>query len=105
MGVPRLSRHHWLGQATDFRNPTAWVILPTALRRHGLRVVIRTNDHPPPHVHVRAGSGMVKIMIAENRFTDRRRMDQATLRMAMRTVRDNRAFLLQAWKRIHGEGN
>ena len=41
--------------------------MPTILSFRGLRVVIYTNDHWPPHVHVIAPEARAKIALGEAR--------------------------------------
>lgn len=38
--------------------------MPTIFVVAGYRVMILTNDHPPPHVHVIGGAGRAKIRLA-----------------------------------------
>jgi hypothetical protein len=78
--------------------------VPTVLRQHGLRVVIRLNDHPPPHVHVRAAGCEVKMTIREGRVMGAWGASTAVKQRVRDLVRENREDLLEAWERIHGEG-
>ena len=41
--------------------------MPTILRFRGLRVMIYTHDHWPPHVHVIAPEAQAKIALGEAR--------------------------------------
>jgi hypothetical protein len=78
--------------------------VPTVLRQHGLRVVIRLNDHPPPHVHVRAAECEVKMTIRDCRVMNAWGASAAVKQRVRNVVRENREHLLEAWERIHGEG-
>jgi hypothetical protein len=79
--------------------------VPTVLREANLRVVIYTDDHPPPHVHVfgdgetriallgRDGSAEVVRIVGADRRESRRALD---------IVREKRDYLLERWRDIHG---
>lgn len=76
----------------------------TVLRAGGLRVVIYVNDHLPAHVHV-FGDGEAKIsLVGEDGpslvWTDN--MTRSEVRRSMRIIAEQRTFLLQRWKDIHG---
>ncbi|MBX9815640.1 MAG: hypothetical protein A4S12_06580 [Proteobacteria bacterium SG_bin5] len=76
--------------------------MPTVHREHGLRFIIYTDDHPPPHVHV-TGPGIAKIMLEPAiALVNARGLSQADVGRALDVVRENRGMLLEAWKRIHG---
>ncbi len=75
------------------------------LRRHGLRVVIYRDDHPPAHVHVAGDSeakidligvdGTPKLLFADG-------LKRSDIRRAMDMVVGNRDDLLRRWREIHG---
>jgi hypothetical protein len=76
----------------------------TVLRSDGFRVVIYINDHLPAHVHV-FGNGEAKInLVGEDGpslvWADN--MTRGEVRRSMRIVAEQRAFLLQRWRDIHG---
>ncbi|MEC3910199.1 DUF4160 domain-containing protein [Sphingobium sp. CR2-8] len=79
--------------------------MPTVLREGNLRVVIYTDDHPPPHVHV-FGEGETKIaLLAPEGGADVVRIvgaDRRESRRALQIVREKRDYLLERWKAIHG---
>ncbi len=79
--------------------------MPTVLREGALRVVIYTDDHPPPHVHV-FGNGESKIALggADGKPMLVRAVgaDFRESRRALRIVREKREYLLEQWNRIHG---
>lgn len=74
------------------------------LRRHGLRVVIYRDDHPPAHVHV-VGDGEAKIDLIgvdgtpKLLFADG--FKRSDVRRAMEIVTDSRDDLLRRWREIH----
>lgn len=79
--------------------------MPTVLREANLRIVIYTDDHPPPHVHV-FGNGETKIaLFGQDSVADVVRIvaaDQRESRRALQIVREKRDYLLERWKDIHG---
>lgn len=79
--------------------------MPTVLREAGLRIVIYTDDHPPPHVHI-SGDGETKIaLIGQDGSPAVVRIigaDRRESRRALEIVREKRDYLLERWKGIHG---
>jgi len=79
--------------------------VPTVLRDSNLRVVIYTDDHPPPHVHV-FGDGETKIaLFGRDGAADVVRIvgaDRRESRRALQIVREKRDYLLERRKAIHG---
>jgi len=76
----------------------------TVHRAYGFRVVIFTNDHSPPHVHVFGQGGEAKITlegpagITLDWVVGVRRGD---LRKVMREVQRERQRLITTWRNIH----
>jgi hypothetical protein len=64
--------------------------------------MIHTDDHPPPHVHVRAPGGEVKVMLDPLRVGGSRGVQVQEVVDAVRLVEANREHLLACWRRIHG---
>ena len=79
--------------------------MPTVLRDANLRVVIYTDDHPPPLVHV-FGNGETKIaLLGQDDVADVVRIvgaNRRESRRALQIVREKRDYLLERWKAIHG---
>ncbi len=79
--------------------------MPTVLRDGNLRVVIYTDDHPPPHVHV-FGDGETRIALhgndGEPEVTRSVAANIRESRRALQIVRENRTYLLERWADIHG---
>jgi hypothetical protein len=79
----------------------------TVLRQDGWRFVIYTDDHVPPHVHVkRRGGGEVKVSlpppgeyVAVLRVRD---LPTHEAVRATRLVEEHRELLLREWEKIHG---
>lgn len=78
----------------------------TVLRTNGWRFVIYTDDHPPPHVHVKGTGGEAKVSLPPpGHPVQVLRVTMLTTREAMRAVRlveEHRATLLASWRTIHG---
>ena len=80
--------------------------MPTILRFRGLRVMIYTNDHSPPHVHVIGPGAEARIALGDeserpwvmtNDGLSRRDVAEALAEI------ENRDFLMQRWREIHGD--
>jgi Domain of unknown function (DUF4160) len=81
--------------------------MPTILRFRGLRVVIYTNDHWPPHVHVVGPGREAKIAlglegqrpsVVLNEGLSRRQLGWALIE-----IDRHRDLLMQRWREIHGD--
>ncbi len=73
----------------------------TVLRQHGMRFVIYTADHEPPHVHVfgegEAGVDLVRLaVITQGRMSDR------DVRVAVAVIEANQRLFLEVWNKYHG---
>ena len=80
--------------------------MPTVLREGGIEVVIYTNDHPPPHVHVFNADGEAIINLGDEDTLPSLRevigMKKKDVRKAFAIILNHRDFLLEEWRRIHG---
>jgi len=76
------------------------------MRENGWRFVIYSDDHPPPHVHVKRRDGEVKVSIPRSgEHVQVLRVHDLATHEAMRAVRlveEHRQLLLLAWETIHG---
>jgi hypothetical protein len=79
----------------------------TILRFRGLRVMIYSYDHRPPHVHVIGPGAEARIALGEeggrpwvitNDGLSRRHVVEA-----LAEIERNRDFLIQRWREIHGD--
>jgi hypothetical protein len=77
----------------------------TVYRAHGWRFVIFVDDHEPAHVHV-FGDGHIKINLIGSdslpEIVTIEGMNRGDVRRAMRTVTEQRQYLLSRWSEIHG---
>ncbi len=70
--------------------------MPTVIIIDGIRIEIFTNDHPPPHFHVRFGQMRAKFDIATGNMI-KGRMDKRTVRKVKQWTEFNRDLLMQVW--------
>ncbi|WP_105400102.1 DUF4160 domain-containing protein [Neorhizobium sp. T7_12] len=73
----------------------------TVLRQHGLRFVIYTADHEPPHVHV-YGDGEARIDIETLKVLTQGGMSDRDVRRAAEIIEANRQLFLETWRKYHG---
>lgn len=78
--------------------------MPVVMRIAGYRIVIFTNDHRPPHVHIIGSDGQVVVSIEAvprilriEGFSDREALKLA------KEVGANADTLLKEWEVIHGK--
>lgn len=80
--------------------------MPTIINIDGFSVMILTNDHRPPHVHVFRGGGWVRITIGDEtdrpRITEAIRLTSREMGKALDIVIAHQAKLATAWRKIHG---
>jgi Domain of unknown function (DUF4160) len=80
--------------------------MPTIHREGGFEVMVNTDDHPPPHVHVKYAGGVVLINIGTEKAPPSVRkivhMRLPDVGRAVRVVEQNQAKCLAAWERYHG---
>ncbi len=81
-------------------------------RLNGFKVVIFSDDHDPPHVHIRKGDFEVKIDISGDRAAlmageenSKRAADQKLRKQALKIANDNLAMLMDEWRQIDAERN
>ena len=81
--------------------------MPTIRRFGSLRIVIYTNGHPPPHVHVIGAGTEARIALGgegerpslmTNEGLSRREIEKSLVE-----IDRHRALLLQRWGEIHGD--
>ena len=74
--------------------------MPTVLRQDGFRVMIRTHDHEPPHVHCFKAGGEVLIDIETGHIRGVDGMNRSDVSKAIALVEENRALLLREWRKM-----
>ncbi|PLK69695.1 hypothetical protein C0V73_19585 [Rhizobium sp. TH135] len=73
----------------------------TVLRKHGMRFVIYTADHEPPHVHV-YGDGEARIDIVTLRVMTQGGLSDRVVRKAVEEIKTQQALFLATWRQYHG---
>lgn len=78
----------------------------TVLRRGGFEVVIYSNDHRPPHVHVFAAGGELKVELDDGsgqvKLIWAYRLSAKDIRRAVALVSAERDMVLRRWRAMHG---
>ena len=81
--------------------------MPTILRFRGLRVVIYSDDHWPPHVHVIGADREAKIALGGEgqrpSLVVNEGLSRREVALALVEIDRNRALLMQRWREIHGD--
>jgi len=79
-------------------------------RISGFKIVIFSDDHDPPHVHVRKGDFEVKIDISGDQAelvsgeeSSRRAADRKLRKQALKIANDNLERLINEWRQIDAE--
>jgi hypothetical protein len=70
----------------------------------GYRISVYSNDHPPPHVHVRKGDKVAKVTLSPVQILSNRGFMESELREIIDIVRDNKGHSWKIWHEVHGEG-
>jgi Domain of unknown function (DUF4160) len=70
--------------------------MPTVIIIDGIRIEIYTDDHPPPHFHVRHGGRRAKFDMATGNMI-KGRLDKLSVRKVQRWMELNRDLLMQVW--------
>lgn len=77
--------------------------MPTVLDLFGLKFLIFTADHQPPHCHVKSASGAAKFKI-----TDKVEVIESTLKpkdqkLAEYVIEENIDNIREVWEKYHGK--
>lgn len=79
----------------------------TVFRGRRLRIVIYTNDHWPPHVHVVGPDREAKVALGEPgehpTLVTNDGLSRAELVSALLEIDEQRDLLMQRWREIHGD--
>lgn len=73
----------------------------TVLRAFGLRFVIYTADHEPPHAHV-YGDGEARIDIVTLKVITQGGLSDRDVRRAVAVIAENQTLFLDRWRQYHG---
>ncbi len=77
--------------------------MPTVMRIGPYRFFFYSNEgHEPPHIHVSSGDGEAKFWLAPVDIAWYSTLNERQLRQIERHVRDNLAYLLEAWDEYFG---
>ena len=77
--------------------------MPTVLELFGLKFIIFTFEHQPPHVHVRSANGEAKFIIETEVKLVKSTLKPKELKLAEYILEENIEHIRNEWKRIHGE--
>jgi hypothetical protein len=76
---------------------------PTVVRQDGYQLIIFTNDHPPPHVHVRHSGRVARARLKPIEILHNSGYNARELSKIRAIVEEHQALLLEAWFELHGE--
>lgn len=83
--------------------------MATVFKKHGWRVVIYPNDHPPPHVHVIAGGKEKEAVFYLNcptgsvKLRDNWGFNQRELSRIQDELESELSLACAKWREIHGD--
>lgn len=80
--------------------------MPTILEKDGFRIIIRTRDHNPPHVHVYKADGQIAIALGSEtepvEIVANWMKNRLDAKKAVAIVEENQMHLLAKWREIYG---
>ena len=77
--------------------------MPTIFFYLGLRFFFYSNEHKPPHIHVKSASGMAKFNLLDGSLMDAPTMKSGDLKKAIEILEEKREEFLKEWFNVHGE--
>ena len=77
--------------------------MPTVLDLFGLKFIIFTADHQPPHCHAKSSNGAAKFIIKDKVECVESTLKPKEQKLAEYVLEENLKNIREAWKRIHGE--
>jgi hypothetical protein len=77
--------------------------MPTVLRFESIRIMIRTDDHMPPHVHAVGPGAEAKILIGSQAVYWSWGFSARAIREICAVIAANNDLLMEKWDEIHGE--
>lgn len=75
----------------------------TIVRYRDVKIIIRTRDHAPPHVHALRGDAKAKIEIVGQKIHYSLGFSRNDLRRLIEFIARNEELLLEAWNEIYQE--
>lgn len=75
----------------------------TIFRYRDVKIIIRTRDHAPPHVHVIRGDAEAKIKITSREVLYSVGFSRNDLRRIADFLASQEELLMEAWNEIHQE--
>ena len=84
-----------------------WVFMPTVLQIRNIRVVIYSNDHPPPHVHaIKGNEARAKFTLncpdGPVEFVEQYGFKLAEIRELAAAIAASLSDICAKWSEIHG---
>jgi hypothetical protein len=76
-------------------------VSPTVARFKSVRFVIRTNDHPPPHIHAIKGDCEVVVEIRTGRVIRAHGFSERDIARIVNEVSATKDLLQEEWDAIH----
>lgn len=77
-----------------------WTILKAGKVKIG---IVDTNDHNPPHVHVKAPGAKAKININDSEVVSAKGFNKQALKDLQKAVKDEKEVLLEKWEEFYGK--
>ncbi len=77
--------------------------MPTIFFYFGLRFFFFTNEHMPPHIHVRSADGKAKFNLLDGTMMEESTLKPKDLKTAKEVMLVKREEFLHEWYNIHGE--
>nr|DAT41423.1 MAG TPA: protein of unknown function (DUF4160) [Caudoviricetes sp.] len=77
--------------------------MPTVLDLFGLKFIIFTADHQPPHCHVKSVNGSAKFEITDEIKLITSTLKPKELKLAEYVLEENLENIQEAWKKYHGD--
>ena len=74
---------------------------PTILRERGYQFLLYTNDHLPPHIHVRKSGHEAVVKLDSADILVSHGYNERELKKICKIVRDNQIMMLTEWDKIH----
>lgn len=77
--------------------------MPTVLDLFGLKFIIFTADHQPPHCHVKSANGAARFEITNEVKLIDSTLKPKELKLAEYVLEENLENIQEVWKKYHGD--